>query len=302
MNSQEFKPLIISTNNQNYFEKLMNSYGYDVASSYKGHSVLLRNFRKLWFKFKLPYFEIWYNKEIIRKKNESIIVFDSLVTISFLRWLKKNKKKTRIIFWYWNPVRKSISPNLVSKIECEIWSYSKTDCFKYSLRHNNQFHFKSLILPKLNILHDVFFLGRDKGRLNMLLDLKEEFEKQNLDVNFHIVQTNRRFFKDKSIYSNLISYDKALEEMAKSKAILDILSNPNDDLSLRAIESIFYRKKLITNCLNIVNYDFYNPLNIFVIGKDNINNLYSFINSPYHDIDLEIISQYDFANWVKHFE
>ncbi|HCF38843.1 MAG TPA: hypothetical protein DER56_07285 [Thermosipho africanus] len=92
-----------------------------------------------------------------------------------------------------------------------------------------------------------------------------------------------------------------LTKIGKSKAILDILSNPNDGLSLRPMESMFHRKKLITNSLLISNYDFYRSQNIFILGEDDLNKLPEFLNSPYEDIDEELIKKYDFKSWLSRF-
>ena len=94
----------------------------------------------------------------------------------------------------------------------------------------------------------------------------------------------------------------ALIEMAKSRAILDILSNPLDGLSLRALESLFHERKLITNSQTIIDYDFYDTQNVFILGKDNLSDLPSFIKSPYKKIDQVIVDSYDFKNWIKRFE
>ena len=67
------------------------------------------------------------------------------------------------------------------------------------------------------------------------------------------------------------------------------------------MESIFFRKKLVTNDRRIVDMDFYSSENIFVLGMDNIDMLYSFIKQPYVEIDKSIVEKYDFDNWVNRF-
>jgi hypothetical protein len=206
-----------------------------------------------------------------------------------------------MVFWYWNPVRNSIPPSEVSGYINEMWSYSPDDCKKYDLKYNSQFYFSSIALTKTEMLYDVFFLGRDKGRLTELLELKQKFESLNLNVKFHIAPNQRQYLKKERSYQKLISYDSALKEMARSRSILDILGDPNDGLSLRALESLFHKRKLITNCTAIVNYDFYDSQNIFILGKDDISYLPEFLESSFKNIDPDIVSSYEFKNWINRF-
>lgn len=295
-------PVILCTNNKNYFEVLISDLGYTVLSVYIGHGFILRNIRKLWFKYNLPFSQIWFRKDILKESTDTIILFDSLVTKDYLTWLTQKFNGKRIVFWYWNPVRKSLSIKFFNSSILEKWSYSPMDCKDFALEYNSQFYFNHLKIPDEEIVYDVFFLGRDKGRLSELLKLKQKFESLNLNVLFHISPNQRRFLKKNNAYQKIISYDMALIEMAKSRAILDILSNPLDGLSLRALESLFHERKLITNSQTIIDYDFYDTQNVFILGKDKLSDLPSFIKSPYKKIDEVIVDSYDFKNWIKRFE
>ena len=60
-------------------------------------------------------------------------------------------------------------------------------------------------------------------------------------------------------------------------------------------------KKIITNKQDINKYDFYNSNNIFILGKDCIDDLKDFIISPYKDIPYEIEKKYDLEYWVDEY-
>lgn len=295
------KIMIIHHNKNEYFEKKMFQCGIQVVNAYMECNKFLRIIRRLCFKYRNPSRYVWFNKELNNLKYNTIIIFDSLINVDFIQWIKKNNPNKRIILWYWNPVRNSINPKLLNQDICEIWSYSLTDCKNYKLQYNTTFYFKKLYVPKKEPVYDIFFIGKDKGRLNQLIYLKKEFERLNLKTNFHITPTRSYMIRNNPIYKQNISYDNVLSEIGKSKAILDVLSNPNDGLSLRPMEAIFHKKKLITNSKLIENYDFYRPENIFILGKDDLNNLSKFINSPYEEIDEKIIEKYDFQNWLSRF-
>ena len=68
------------------------------------------------------------------------------------------------------------------------------------------------------------------------------------------------------------------------------------------MESLFFKRKLITNNKEVMKYEFYNPNNIFILEKDNFEKINEFINSKYEDIDSKIVDYYDIENWLKRFD
>ena len=85
-----------------------------------------------------------------------------------------------------------------------------------------------------------------------------------------------------------------------SKIILDIAHSNQEGLSFRPYEAMGLRKKLITTNKSIVNYDFYNPNNIFLI--EDVNNIVipeEFFKSDYEDIDPSVRDKYYIKNWIN---
>lgn len=64
---------------------------------------------------------------------------------------------------------------------------------------------------------------------------------------------------------------------------------------------MFYKKKLLTNYLDIKNYDFYNKDNIFIIENDDEKKIDIFLKQSYQEISSEIIEQYLVDGWLKNF-
>ena len=73
----------------------------------------------------------------------------------------------------------------------------------------------------------------------------------------------------------------------------------HNGLSLRFFESLRYEKKIITNNKTVMEYDFYNPQNIFIIHHDDMSRLGEFISTPYKEISKEIVDQYSFSSWLS---
>ena len=73
-------------------------------------------------------------------------------------------------------------------------------------------------------------------------------------------------------------------------------------MTLRALESLFWEKKLITNNELIKNEKFYNKNNIFIIGIDDENEIEMFLKKPYDKSSNKYKSEYDIDAWYENFE
>lgn len=84
-----------------------------------------------------------------------------------------------------------------------------------------------------------------------------------------------------------------------SKVILDIQHPAQTGLTMRTIEMLGLKKKIITTNKDIVNYDFYRPENIMIIDRTNpvINS--NFFTCDYNELPIEIYSKYEIKNWIK---
>lgn len=241
---------------------------------------------------------------------ELLIVFDTKVSPNYLLWLCKRYPDKRIVLWYWNPVSK---PNILRLIPraVEIWSYSRKDCRRYGLLYNTPFYFDSAakmaeeayyresINIKRNTAPQVLFAGREKGRIKKILELGRLMEQNGAVCDFHFMQ-NGSWGKKRNLEKH-VPYRKILSYVQKSDVLLDYYTDESAGLSLRAMESLFWRKKLVTNNSTIKEYDFYNAHNVYLLGNEN-RTLKEFFEEPLQEIPSTIRDQYLLSNWLLRFE
>lgn len=104
--------------------------------------------------------------------------------------------------------------------------------------------------------------------------------------------------KYSNFQSKKLSSEYLLRTIANSKCILDAPQAGQTGLTIRTIECLGAKRKLITTNTDIVNYDFYRPENIYIYtGKFDFNNV--FFNETYQDIDPKIYDKYSLKNWLK---
>lgn len=86
----------------------------------------------------------------------------------------------------------------------------------------------------------------------------------------------------------------------KSRAILDIEHPNQSGLTMRTFETIGANKKLITTNNRIVEYDFFNHDNIFVIDRKNVSDkIDNFIRGPYIPLTSSLYMKYSLAGWLN---
>lgn len=240
----------------------------------------------------------WKNK---LSSIDTVILNSHVYSIPIVRYLNKKYPSIRIIIWYSNPVLKDTPIRFYKELDCEIWSFDKDDCQKYNLKNNNQFIDREMFNNISNdIKYDLCFVGLDKGRLRQLLDLKCEFDEKNVSTYLYIVDSNKNS-SDSYSYKNRISYIELLNIESKSKALLDIVQPDQKGQTLRPIEALFFKKKIITNNYSILESDFYNRENIFVLGRDNIESIEEFLKSDYEDISSDVLEKYTVKGWISNF-
>ena len=247
----------------------------------------------------------FYPRPIFKGDDDKIIVFDTYFRSRFINWLCETQTDKRIILWYWNPVKTSgLKDQIPPRVET--WSFSKSDCEKYGFKYNTQFFFDCLAQEAeecrergISKHPKAFFLGRDKCRSGFLEHLKESLETEGIEVDLKI--TNPFIGRAGFYRETLLPYRKVIDLVKKADILLDYSMNPETGLSLRAMEALFFGKKLITNNQEILDSDFYNPANIYVLDHD-IRSFREFIDCPLEPVDSEVRDKYLLSNWLKRFD
>jgi len=295
------KTLLLKYDITDFFSKESKKYDIDVESAYWPRNKILKLFRNIFLfqmRFGIVFWLGRWKKKI--QDYDLIIIHSGLIAIPIVEYLSKIYPEKRIIVWFWNSINDEKEIRNYQALKCELWSFDKSDCQKYDIKYNHQFYFKTIIFPQNIIEWDIFFVGEDKGRLEKILMYEECFKNMGLTVNVNVVNSSNRLLIKKS-YKERMSYSEVLINVSKSNAILDIVKEGQHGLTLRPLEALFFKKKLITDNRDILDYDFYHPQNIFVLGKDDLGQLKQFISSPYVKISNKIIDRYDFSNWIQSF-
>lgn len=218
-----------------------------------------------------------------------------------VKYIRKKTNK-RVIVWYWNMVtNEEMQPQYCKKYNAEVWTFNQNDAEKYDMNYNDTYYFDTLVIEEKykESENDIFYIGVEKqGRTDIINRIKKQLIDKNIRFDIRIVKNPNYKGEKNNNYANEMKYEEVIEHIKKSKSILDINNKGQIGLTLRPLEALFFKKKLVTNNSNIINYKFYNKNNIFIIDKDDINEIDQFINSEYIEVPEEVIEPYRFKNWL----
>ncbi len=103
----------------------------------------------------------------------------------------------------------------------------------------------------------------------------------------------------KEFYFSPLAKELVHQVFLESRAILDIEHPSQTGLTMRTLESLGARKKLITTNKNIVEYDFFDPHNILILDSENPIIPSEFFNDPYKKVSSEVYQKYSINNWLS---
>jgi len=172
-----------------------------------------------------------------------------------------------------------------------VWSFDELDCDQFKLNHYKQMIRGYPDFSLTPIAHDFSFVGRDKGREEYLKSLKSSFEDNDLTMKINIRKNNKR---------DSICYEEYLTQICQARCVVDIAQKQQVGLSLRPLEAMMYKRKLITNNINVKKYSFYHPNNVYVVGDIyDVDDISDFMEKPYVDVPENIKEEYSVEKVIE---
>nr|WP_303110599.1 hypothetical protein [uncultured Prevotella sp.] len=239
------------------------------------------------------------------KGANTIILFDTFAHYATYCYEIENYvgKDVRLILYLLNPAFFSEDYKKLST-RWEIWTFMKEDAIRNGFKYGATFYNPRLAQncfdkdSQTATDCDLLFVGTDKGRKGFLLNLKSQLKKNKVVCDFKIVDNFKSLFSRK--YSQEISYENLCRLNKRTSAILDVVQDGQTGLTLRIMEGLLFDKKIVTtNAAIRTDKDFKDNPNIYVITKDNIKELYTFLKKPMVEYPNDLKAKYSFTSWLK---
>lgn len=150
-----------------------------------------------------------------------------------------------------------------------IYTFDNHDAKEYGWIFTNSLYSKNEVPSNRDDEYDLYFVGEDKGRAEQLVEMYDYLSQNNIKCCFKIITTgtNRTSHDGLHFLQKRIEYREILEDISKSRAILEIVQDGQSGMTMRPYEAMFYDKKLLTNNSVLRSMDFYNEKFMMVFSK-----------------------------------
>lgn len=241
---------------------------------------------------------------------------------SILQNFKSHFPKAKLILYLWDSIKNNNTLDTIPYFN-RVYTFDTIDHNKYSdLLFRPLFflpEYRDIKRTTSDLLNDVLFVGTvHSDRYAFIKKIEVYLKKKNYQTDFYFFFQSRLLFYKKRItdssFSGLSQKDfhfeslnkkDLLQKVANSHVILDIQHPNQNGLTMRCIETLGAKRKLITTNKEIIKYDFYHKNNIFIIGRDlfqnegDVEKLSEFLKLPYIDISSSIYNIYSIESWIN---
>ncbi|NMM65096.1 capsular biosynthesis protein CpsH [Clostridium sp. P21] len=237
-------------------------------------------------------------EEILEKFH---VVFPNAIFCLYLYDSVKNIKGVNKKFKYFDRILSFDRQDTLKYPEMKFRSLFYIDDFKKELRTDNKYKY------------DISFCGTiHSDRFGIIREVTKICKKRKLSFYsfcylqskfiyyFYKVVKHEFQYAKKTNFSFVKASSREISDVVdESRVILDIQHPKQTGLTMRTIEMIGMNKKLITTNAEIKEYNFYNPNNILVIDRKNINIPEGFLSTKYVPIDTSIYDKYSITAWIE---
>lgn len=234
--------------------------------------------------------------------------------ISFLKKLREKYSTARILLYMWDSVRRK-KHTIGYQPYCDrMFTFDREDIKTYDLIEFLPLFYiddYSRIAEMKDYKYDLCFVGSahtDRYAIvnKVLNQMKSKkifiywfLQGRMLYLYYRLYNVNFRHSKMSDFNYKPLPTEDLVNYIAQSKVVLDIHSPHQSGLTMRTIETLGAKRKLITTNQDIVEYDFFNPSNILIIDRINPVINEDFFSRPYEQIDDAIYYKYSISGWIE---
>lgn len=249
-------------------------------------------------------------KEMRHPADYALLIRPDIYPESFIELIKSKTKS--LIAYQWDGLKRfPLTHNIIPLFD-RFFVFDLQDYLAYqhkyaNLKYTTNFYFdiSRLLTVEKKYKNEVLYIGSYiKKRMPDIFNCISAIAHHNTSFNINIVVDAKYQIKKTDLpvtYSmKRYTFEENLRMVKSASTMIDFNNKVHTGLSFRPFEAICFEKKLITNNTDIKYYDFYKKENIFIIGEDDEQELQSFLDTPYQEIDSSIKQKYSFTNWIHY--
>jgi hypothetical protein len=307
---------------ETHIEESIQKLGFDVDfyNEKPELNMIFRIYQKMPKNIFNKYLEKYY-QNIINIEKEYDFVFIIRAEMMYERYIKvlrEKQKKAKFIMYQWDFYENL--PHIQSQIKYfdQVYTFDENDAKNFHLKLKPLFYtnnHKLYASAEKNNKYKISFIGsHHSDRFEFINKFKIVNKLDEKDFFYHLYRPKlsfiyNKFFtkndigriKYKEVQSDILSEKNTIDILSQSEMILDIHHVKQAGLTIRSIEALGLKKKLITTNPLIKKYDFYDENNVCLISRKNPIIPAYFFDYKYRELDTKVYDSYHVDEWVKEF-
>jgi hypothetical protein len=253
-----------------------------------------------------------------KKYDYFLLIKGEVIPSFFLKKLKSSQQECIFIFYNWDSYENN--PNAISIFNFfdRRFTFDPQDAKGFNLDFRPLFFIDRYkkINESRNPKYKVLFLGTAHSDRYRISNYIKKWSAQNnystfmyyymqsrlvyfLKSNFDKSYMGVKDFNYKDISFKSLNINEIINYYENSSIILDVNLPNQRGLTMRTFEAFGAGKKIITTNKEILKYSFYDPNNIFVIDREDIELSIDFFESNSNPIDEEMLYQMSISGWIE---
>ncbi|MGM0340148.1 lipopolysaccharide biosynthesis protein [Enterococcus sp. AZ007] len=235
------------------------------------------------------------------------------ITEEFLQSFSNKQLDCKKILYLWDSIEDNSNGYGKRAFFDEIITFDHKDSEKYSIFLRPLFFNNSYkkIPNRKSFSYDISFVGTaHNDRYSILEKLKKNLSVDKYFFYYYLqsplMLSYYKFVKHsyplfapkKNFRFTPMGLDELIRVIDKSQAVVDIQKSNQSGLTMRSIEILGARRKLITTNEDIKYYDFYNENNIEILNREAPFISKEFLSSNFQSVDDSIIEKYSITYFI----
>lgn len=254
----------------------------------------------------------YYNRKIGEFKPDVVIVIrGSMLYEPIIKEMVDRFSNAKFYMYQWDSIQNNKNAEVIAKYFDKVSTFDIDDAKAKDWNYRPLFYVLDSDRTKKRKYDFTYICSLHSKRLGILKDLKkkygnycnylyvfsgflhyvmQKYVKHN--ESFTGVKENEIRFKPLSLYDT----NKIL---ADSNIVIDYTHPQQTGFTMRTIESIGHRCKLVTNNDKVYDSDFYLSNNVYVYDDEDFFVPQDFVDSPYQELDKDIYTKYGIGQWLE---
>ena len=281
---------------------------------------------RLQFKPYLRVIDKYYYNAIRKRLNKDydyiLVIRGEYTTANALKFLRKTYPNAHMVLYMWDGMHKTNTRGIEKKwpLYDKVFTFDRIDYEANKDRINflplyyyNEYLPKDIVPANSKELeYDLSFIGTGHDdRIKIVKSIMKECYKAGkksfcyfylphklIYIKNKILNKSFKDVKSSDVNYKMLPFESLYDIYSSSKCIIDVENAGQHGLTMRTIEVIGLKRKLITTNKDIVNYDFYNENNILIVDREKPIVDMSFFDKPFIELSSQIYNEYSLKSWI----